>query len=57
MSTPHLDHAELDGSKWAFAAGCWRKWSDREANWLPSPPPPAEARFFNYQEYILSSRS
>ena len=44
MSTPHLDHAELDGRKWAWAAGCWREWSDREANWLPSPPPPAEAQ-------------
>lgn len=53
IDTPHLDHAELNGRKWAWVASCWREWSDREANWLPSTPPPAEARFFNYRERLL----
>lgn len=39
-----------------FVAGCWREWSTAQANWLPSPPPPAEAHFFNYSERILNRK-
>jgi hypothetical protein len=57
MSGPHLDHATKDGRKWQWSAGCWREWSDVQANWLPSLPPPADAEFFNYREWILGGRA
>jgi len=52
VTRPHLDYAELDFRCWAWAAGCWREWSDTQANWLPSDPPPHEARYFNYRKLL-----
>lgn len=50
--TPHLDHATLGDRKWAFAAGCWREWIG--SDWVPSDPPPPEAEFFNYRQWVLA---
>lgn len=55
MTRPHLDHAVLGTRRWAWAAGCWREWSDTQADWLPSAPPPAEADHFNYRAFILGN--
>ena len=54
MTSPHLDHATLGPHRWAYVAGCWRQWSDVHADWLPSAPPPPEARRFSYRERVLS---
>lgn len=53
MSSPHLDHAELEDRRWCWVAGCWREWSAVHAEWRPSEAPPADARLFNYREHIL----
>jgi hypothetical protein len=50
---PHLDHAQLGNRKWSHAAGTWREWCPRSAEWLPSDDPPPEAIRFDYREHIL----
>lgn len=57
MNRPGLDHAELNDRRWAWAAGCWREWSDVQADWLPSAPPPTEAEHCNYRRHILGSKA
>jgi hypothetical protein len=57
MTRPILDHAVLGNRCWAWAAGCWREWSNTHADWLPSDPPPAEATHSNYRTLILNRQS
>jgi hypothetical protein len=55
MTHPHLNHAEEGDRKWAFAGGCWREWipCGPGGDWVPSAPPPATARRFNYKAWVL----
>jgi hypothetical protein len=56
MTTPRLDHATLGDREWTLV-GCWHEWNHARVEWEPSAPPPAEAHFYNYRDYILGLRN
>ena len=56
MTRPHLDHATLGEQEWHQVDGVWRRWDCICSEWIPGPPPPLEAHFFNYREHITGGR-
>jgi hypothetical protein len=56
MTRPHLNHATHNGHEWHLLQGVWRRWDSICSEWIPGPPPPPEAQFFNYRKHILGGR-
>ncbi len=56
LQVEDLDHAILGNRKWAHRGGVWREWiaSGPGGDWVPSDPPPPEAEFFSYRQWMLA---